>query len=102
MTGRARARARGRARGGVTEKDDRRPGGPPESKQEVRSVVCVVMILHACECSFILELVSIQRFTHPTQSVPSSRYLPSDLHRCFLCNILLISSHGRTKKGVSR
>ena len=50
MTGRARARARGRARGGVTEKDDRRPGGPPESKQEVCSVVCVVTILYAYEC----------------------------------------------------
>ena len=65
MTGRARARARGRARGGVTEKDDRRPGGPPESKQEVCSVVGVVMILHAYECSFIHPTI------HPSNSVCS-------------------------------
>ena len=93
MTGRARARARGRARGGVTEKDDRRPGGPPESKQEVRSFVYVITTLHTCLQVSISPRVLSYHFTlcHPSQSGPSSRYLPSHIHRCYFLSSLLIT-----------
>ena len=56
-------------------------------------------------CRLWIELVLSQiapHSVHPPQSGPSSRSLPSHLHRCYLlCNICVFSSHGHTTKGVS-
>ena len=48
-------------------------------------------------CELWIELALFQiapHSVHPPQSVPSSRSLPSHLHRCYmLCNVCVFSSH---------
>ena len=56
-------------------------------------------------CELWVELVLFkiaQHSVHPPKSGPSSRYLPSYLHCCYMfCNVRVFSSHGHTTKGVS-